>query len=113
MVFPFNDDTEKFRLGRLKNGRRVNWQVHVCRVVRTSNKKAAWNALRHLFLESANIYRPLSISRKPFDGAAKGISYSGLLLKGPSGSPTWQVLIRGIEDRVRYICVKWLLGKRR
>jgi hypothetical protein len=70
-----NDDSQKFRYGRLNKGPHIYFQVHVYGVVRTRNKKAVWNALRHLFPSAANIYRPLSMSRKPFDGAAKGISY--------------------------------------
>jgi hypothetical protein len=70
-----NDDTAKFKKGRLKHGLRIYWQVHVYGIVRTSNRQAVWDALRHLFGKADNIYRPLYISEKPFDGANKGISY--------------------------------------
>lgn len=68
-----NDDAEKVRLGRLKRGPKVYFQVHVYGVVRTRDKGAVWDALRHLFGSSQNIYRPLSI--RPFDGAKRGLSY--------------------------------------
>lgn len=70
-----NDDTAKFNHGRLKHGLRIYWQVHVYGIVRTSSRQAVWDALRHLFPKAANIYRPLSVSDDPFDGANKGISY--------------------------------------
>jgi hypothetical protein len=70
-----NDDTEKFRHGRLKKGPRVYWQIHIYGLVRASDRQAVWNALRHLFPKAANIYRPLAMSAKPFDGKLKGNSY--------------------------------------
>jgi hypothetical protein len=71
----FNDDTEKFRKGRLNKGPRKYWQVHVYGFVRTSDRRAVWDALRHLFAQADNIYRPLTISTDPFDGSPGGISY--------------------------------------
>jgi hypothetical protein len=71
----FNDDTEKFKEGRLTKGPRKYWQVHVYGIVRTSDRQAVWNALRHLFVKAENIYRPLTISTDPFDGSPGGISY--------------------------------------
>jgi hypothetical protein len=70
-----NDDTAKFKSGRLKFGRRRYFQVHVYGLVRTNNRRAVWDALRHLFKSAANIYRPLTISPKPFDGSPNGLSY--------------------------------------
>jgi len=70
-----NDDTDKFAKKKLTRGPRIYWQVHVYGIVRTRSRQAVWDALRPLFGKSANIYRPLYISKKPFDGSNKGISY--------------------------------------
>jgi hypothetical protein len=70
-----NDDTDKFKHGRLTLGPRRYWQVHIYGVVRTSDRQAAWGSLRHLFSEAENISHPLRMSTKPFDGSARGISY--------------------------------------
>lgn len=70
-----NDDTEKFKHGRLTFGPRKYWQVHVYGVVRTSDRQAVWDALRPLFNGAANIYRPLTISPEPFNGSPLGLSY--------------------------------------
>jgi hypothetical protein len=70
-----NDDSNKFLDGKLRRGRKKYFQAHVYGIVRTSRRKAVWRALRPLFPKSANIYRPLWISKDPFDGSAYGISY--------------------------------------
>jgi hypothetical protein len=70
-----NDDTDKFDKNKLVSGLRIYWQVHVYGIVRTSSRQAVWDALRHLFNKADNIYRSLYISKKPFDGSNKGISY--------------------------------------
>lgn len=70
-----NDDKEKFRLGRLRKGRQLYFQVHVYGVVRTKNRAAVKRALTGLFDAAPNIYRPLWVSGEPFDGSAKGTSY--------------------------------------
>jgi hypothetical protein len=70
-----NDDTDKFKHGRLTYGPRHYWQVHVYGVVRTNDRQAVWDALRHLFGKAANISHPLRMPGEPFDGSARGVSY--------------------------------------
>jgi hypothetical protein len=70
-----NDESQKFLRGELHGGRKVYFQAHVYGIVRTSSRKAVWKALRPLFKKSANIYRPLWISEKAFNGSAYGTSY--------------------------------------
>jgi len=70
-----NDDTEKFLKGRLLHGRKRYFQAHVYGVVRAKKRAVVWRALRGLFGTAPNIYRPLWISKEPFDGSAKGVSY--------------------------------------
>lgn len=70
-----NDDTEKFTKGKYTTGPVVYFQVHMYGIVRTNDRKAVWKALRPLFAKAANIYRPLHIPKKVFNGSNKGISY--------------------------------------
>lgn len=70
-----NDDTEKFLRGRLHDGQKRYFQAHVYGVVRAESRDDIWRALRDLFGTAPNIYRPLWVSPKPFDGSAKGVSY--------------------------------------
>ena len=70
-----NDDTEKFRKGKYTAGPVIYFQVHVYGIVRTSDRAAVWEALRPLFAKATNIYRPLHIPKKAFNGSNKGISY--------------------------------------
>lgn len=114
-----NDDRDKFKHGRLTNGPRIYWQAHVYGVVRTSSRRAVWDALRPLFPKSPNIYRPLRMSPKPFDGSNGGISYickphgfwhtPYLNDNGEWATPRYAKPLKGGE-RVRYLLAMHDLG---